>query len=1138
MPTYQNRFPDIFVMLNVEQTTSGAKNALGTAAWNTGSPSPFQQRKDFIDWVLSICPRAQFIIDKNYWIYGNTGNTVLHDNTVALLDFIRSRGSKLWFMTTKTSKNDHTGNLEERDPSKVSSLVIDPYSAGNLNNWWHDSLVTYVTYLSGGTRGKTGLNGSYQNGIMRYRPHYTTEFYDFSTPAKQDRLYISAENLPPNRYLRIECLLDYNLSDANSIYAPYTPPYIRLENIRNYDGNYSDGYTNYVNWVPKANARVFNALSGWIVGTVGLIGRSLNNETTGIHVQNSTITTTINDVYFFDDLVGFAVGDSGKILRTVNGGNTWVQITSPVVTNLNCISFFSSSVGVIGGNSGVILKTTDGGLTWVQKTTDFINAIYDVQCVTSTMAIAVGGFGKCVKSIDTGETWVNKPSGVANTITAINMVSSTIGLMVGTNKVIRKTADGGETWVDSSNNAPNVTYFDIKCITSTYYIAVGTGGTIIKSINSGGTWTSINNSGVTQSLNAVYFLENIGGLDYRYWVAGDNGTLLYSESTAASNLNATWTVMNTGRAENFKDVFFTNKNFSGTVTSVRNKSYSWWENVFDSNGRVMPRLHLSHEVHTFDITKINFWIQITNTRVLPVGTPANQEGYVDFRNFQLVNHPITDDINEGLMSNVFPMSENIRSLNITANVPSGDLDHFTGNKWCQKYRFGYFAPPYHSTTLRDRVVAGIDYVFSAYGAHEAYGGQWGDEDEVRSGGWDYSVPIHFGSVKQSYGESAGKFFGWLNSYRKNTLGDSTKFMMYGDCGIPNHSGKKHQYGINWNDRGDSSYGGLSGVIDTYLSNGGTSTGIGWVDWLGDINKTESTKEFLKSKGVDWYIGIATMNYTEWVEQGNGSNSWLTRFNFAKEEDSGCKGVVLYADWYDWDQVYNANTIPNIQTVLATFGAEQIEIPDPPPPPPPPPPPTDTPVPEVRHIKRIPGSLSRKKVVTETQVLTPFETLFGALYAIFKTPSKTVEENATRWAQAYLQFAKQAQDNFPGEVGNNPIFSADTETILIHDLITTFSNTDSDNFIIDFQQAFAKVWVNTIFGTSIPPKGWSSKTSSIVTFAGNTSYLSNSIFVSTKDLVKSATTIANALSLFTSTVTIKITGILNSNTIEINTVPHF
>ncbi|MAP01847.1 MAG: hypothetical protein CMD01_03410 [Flavobacteriales bacterium] len=44
--------------------------------------------------------------------------------------------------------------------------------------------------------------------------------------------------------------------------------------------------------------------------------------------------------------------------------DTWRQITVPTNENLYCIDFPSIDVGYIGGNTGVLLKTIDGGLTW------------------------------------------------------------------------------------------------------------------------------------------------------------------------------------------------------------------------------------------------------------------------------------------------------------------------------------------------------------------------------------------------------------------------------------------------------------------------------------------------------------------------------------------------------------------------------------------------------------------------------------------------------------------------------------------------------------------------------------------------------------------------------------------------------
>ncbi|MCB0259603.1 MAG: hypothetical protein KDE62_07780, partial [Calditrichaeota bacterium] len=61
---------------------------------------------------------------------------------------------------------------------------------------------------------------------------------------------------------------------------------------------------------------------------------------------------------------GFAVGWSGRILKTVNGGANWTTLTSPTSAYLYDIDFINSEMGMIVGWDGTCLGTADGGNTW------------------------------------------------------------------------------------------------------------------------------------------------------------------------------------------------------------------------------------------------------------------------------------------------------------------------------------------------------------------------------------------------------------------------------------------------------------------------------------------------------------------------------------------------------------------------------------------------------------------------------------------------------------------------------------------------------------------------------------------------------------------------------------------------------
>jgi photosystem II stability/assembly factor-like uncharacterized protein len=106
-------------------------------------------------------------------------------------------------------------------------------------------------------------------------------------------------------------------------------------------------------------------LYGWAYLSDGGFYRT----TTGVygltHLYN---LSNISDIDFIDSLHGWAVGSSGKILYTDNGGaySIWQPESSGVTKGLTCVQFIDSLNGWVGG-SGVILRTRDGGKTWATE---------------------------------------------------------------------------------------------------------------------------------------------------------------------------------------------------------------------------------------------------------------------------------------------------------------------------------------------------------------------------------------------------------------------------------------------------------------------------------------------------------------------------------------------------------------------------------------------------------------------------------------------------------------------------------------------------------------------------------------------------------------------------------------------------
>lgn len=65
--------------------------------------------------------------------------------------------------------------------------------------------------------------------------------------------------------------------------------------------------------------------------------------------------------------IGYAVGDSGKVFKSVDGGKNWEKKQSGITTKLNSVYVFNDTKVIAVGENGVIIKTTDGGNTWVNQ---------------------------------------------------------------------------------------------------------------------------------------------------------------------------------------------------------------------------------------------------------------------------------------------------------------------------------------------------------------------------------------------------------------------------------------------------------------------------------------------------------------------------------------------------------------------------------------------------------------------------------------------------------------------------------------------------------------------------------------------------------------------------------------------------
>jgi hypothetical protein len=96
--------------------------------------------------------------------------------------------------------------------------------------------------------------------------------------------------------------------------------------------------------------------------------------------QESGTMANLRDVFFVNNMTGWAVGSNGTILNTSDGGSTWSAQTSGTDQELEVVHFIDENTGwVTGGGvtaeAAPLLKTTDGGENWEALSYNF-NAFF------------------------------------------------------------------------------------------------------------------------------------------------------------------------------------------------------------------------------------------------------------------------------------------------------------------------------------------------------------------------------------------------------------------------------------------------------------------------------------------------------------------------------------------------------------------------------------------------------------------------------------------------------------------------------------------------------------------------------------------------------------------------------------------
>jgi photosystem II stability/assembly factor-like uncharacterized protein len=175
------------------------------------------------------------------------------------------------------------------------------------------------------------------------------------------------------------------------------------------------------------------------------------------------------------------VGDSGTIIKTVDGVIVWNRLLSGTNDRLRSICLYNENIGFVSGDYsslGIILKTVDEGANWVTSLNGTSLQLNSVFFPDSLTGYVVGGIGPpynppgggILKTIDGGVIWTYV-KGLKSSLGSVYFTNDSVGYAAG-DEVMLTTFDGGSSWDTILFTTP----YGFNCIhfpcTDTGYILV------------------------------------------------------------------------------------------------------------------------------------------------------------------------------------------------------------------------------------------------------------------------------------------------------------------------------------------------------------------------------------------------------------------------------------------------------------------------------------------------------------------------------------------------------------------------------------------------------------------------------------------------------------------------------------------
>jgi serine/threonine-protein kinase len=297
---------------------------------------------------------------------------------------------------------------------------------------------------------------------------------------------------------------------------------------------YSQDYSKNPNYINKTKWNFFNIgteknlfgvlftdnFNGFICGESGLLLKTIDGGLTWQKI-NINFSQDLYRLYKSGEKI-FLLGGGGGLFVLSATLKEWEKINLDITEMLFDIFFIDDNVGIITGSNGIILKTNDGGLTWNKINSSVNKNLFSIAFSDKKAGLIVGWDGTILRTEDSGENWERVKTDFNSYLRDIVFINEFLGFIVGGEGKVLRTENAGRNWddikIESSSGLYKIIFdsFDNGMILSNR-------GEIFSTSDGGKTWTS-------ESLSKPIIFNDIQRLSSgNYVIVGNNGQVFKSK---------------------------------------------------------------------------------------------------------------------------------------------------------------------------------------------------------------------------------------------------------------------------------------------------------------------------------------------------------------------------------------------------------------------------------------------------------------------------------------------------------------------------------------------------------------------------------------------------------------------------------